>query len=230
MSARAMRGPAGFTAGVTALTGVCPGFGPPDWLRAFGGGLLVAASVGFWRRNHRRRVSSDTSIPILARASTIIRSDAPPVRSRSSPSRNRSRSSILVFPTDLASATSWENLSESFTALLVIACQICGIRVAKSKRETLARWCLKQEVGGPVLTIRVCKDYGHALGEGHPVDCLYQRYSIRSQVANSLVTCASVFSSRDHFYFDSVRQLRPDTKASSIAPRNSFCRGLPIAS
>jgi hypothetical protein len=143
MSARAMRGPAGFTAGVTALTGVCPGFGPPDWLRAFGGGLLVAASVGFWRRNHRRRVSSDTSIPILARASTIIRSDAPPVRSRSSPSRNRSRSSILVFPTDLASATSWENLSESFTALLVIACQICGNGVA-------SLWPFQAEYVAPV--------------------------------------------------------------------------------
>ncbi len=91
-------------------------------------GLAELAPACF--RNQRRRVSSETFTPIFESTSTMVRSDAPAARSRNSPTRSRSRTEPLVFLANWASATSSENLWESFGCEMGIVWRVCGNHVA----------------------------------------------------------------------------------------------------
>lgn len=110
--------------------GACSAFGAGDAARCFGSPLAIS---------HVRIVSSDTSIPILAKPALSARTGAPAFRSLRSTARKRSRSSALVVRSDWASAMAWESRWASPGSSWEGIGKVLGNRSASSGKSQGAR-------------------------------------------------------------------------------------------
>ncbi len=79
-----------------------------------------------WRTNHNLRVSSDTTTPMCTRASTMMRTEVPDLRSLRSVALCGSRASVLVFCPALALAISSDSVRDSVRSGLVMSGKSLG--------------------------------------------------------------------------------------------------------
>ncbi len=122
MSVRATRGPTVVVAtGLEGVMGAGPSLGGGLWTGFFRDSLGSSC-----RTNHSRRVSSETTTPIFASDSAMMRTDVPALRSFKRTARNRSSSSALAIFLALASEMSAANLWASSCGELVFAWVAAG--------------------------------------------------------------------------------------------------------